>query len=110
MSEGGDLQELLTVYRSLVDVLGEIQQAVMAADTERLSELVAEQEDLMRRAAQTPLPETIPAPLAQELHDAAEEAGRRNTTNAVLLTEQLALIQETMKAILGEQRAIDRLA
>jgi hypothetical protein len=110
VSEEADLDRLLLTYRRLSELLGEIQQAVMAADTGRLSELVLQQEELMRQAADTPLPKEIPDRLAREIHDAAQEAARRNTTNAVLLSEQLALIQAIMKAILGKQRAIDRLA
>lgn len=110
MSAEGDLQEVLALYRSLADVLGEIQRCVMAADTARLADILPEQEELMRRAAAVELPQDVPPELAEELRHAAEDAVRRNTTNAVLLSEQLALIQATMKAILGERRAIDRLA
>lgn len=110
MSGEQDLQDAVVLYQSISSVLGEIEQAVMAADTERLAELVAQQEELMRRALAVRLPKEAPPALADELRRAAEDAVRRNTTNAVLLSEQLALIQETIKAILGERRAVDHLA
>lgn len=110
MSTEEDVQTLLTIYRDLSSLLAEIQTAVIAADTERLSELVPQQEELLRRAAALPLPSQVPDRLAEELSQAAAEAMRRNTTNAVLLSEQLGLIQETIKAILGDKRAVDRLA
>ncbi|MDA8345057.1 MAG: hypothetical protein M0Z66_06195 [Thermaerobacter sp.] len=110
MSVESEVQQLVDLYHRLAALLGEIEQAVMLADTDRLSELVPQQEELMRRAAEMPLPSEAPPALVQQLEEAAGEAVRRNTTNAVLLSEQLALIQETMKAILGEQRAIDHLA
>jgi hypothetical protein len=110
MSGESDVRELVDLYRALGDVLTAIQEAIMAADTEKLSELVPLQEELMRRTTHIQLPAEVSPELGRELREAAEEAVRRNTTNAVLLSEQLALIQETMKAIIGEQRAINRLA
>ncbi len=110
MSGEDDVRDLVDLYLELGEVLRQIQEAVMAADTEKLAELVPRQEELMRRTTRIRLPAEVSPELGRELQEAAEEAGRRNTTNAVLLTEQLALIQETMKAIIGEQRAIDRFA
>ena len=110
MSTDGDLRALISLYGELAQLLGEIQQAVIAADTSRLSELVPRQEELMRRVDTVRIPASLDPALARELVEAAAEAMRRNTTNHVLLAEQLGLIQETMKAILGEQQAVNRLA
>ncbi len=105
-----DLRTAIGLYEELSALLGEIQAAVVRADTERLSELVPRQEELLRRVGDLRLPETAPRELVQELERAAAGALRRNTENSILLREQLALIQVTMKAILGEGSAVNRLA
>ena len=105
-----DLTAAIGLYQELSALLGEIQAAVVRADTEALSEFVSRQEDLLRRVGELRLPETAPRDLALELERAAADALRRNTQNGVLLREQLALIQVTMKAILGEGSAVNRLA
>lgn len=110
MSGDGDLEAAIDLYGQLSLLLGEIQAAVIQADTEALSELVPQQEELLRRVAELKLPKEAPSELAAELERSAAEALRRNTQNGVLLREQLGLIQVTMKAILGGGSAVNRLA
>lgn len=110
MNAEGDLRAAIGLYEELSALLGEIQATVVQADTEKLSELVPRQEELLRRVGELHLPETAPRDLAQELERAAADALRRNAQNGILLREQLALIQVTMKAILGEGSAVNRLA
>ena len=110
MSGDGDLEAAIDLYGQLSLLLGEIQAAVIQADTDALSELVPQQEELLRRIAELELPKAAPKDLASELERTAADALRRNTQNGVLLREQLALIQVTMKAILGEGGAVNRLA
>jgi hypothetical protein len=105
-----DLRTAIGLYQELASLLGEIQAAVVRADTEKLAGLVPQQEELLRRVADLRLPSAAPRDLAAELERTAAEALRRNTQNSVLLREQLALIQVTMKAILGEGSAVNRLA
>ena len=110
MKDEGDLRTAIGLYQELSALLGDIQAAVVRADTETISELVPQQEEILRRVADLRLPDAAPREQALELERAAAEALRRNTHNAVLLREQLALIQVTMKAILGEGGAVNRLA
>lgn len=110
MTVEGDLGAAIGLYGQLSQLLDEIKAAVIRADTEKLSELVPQQEELLRRVADLQLPGSAPRELAMELEQAAADALRRNTQNGVLLQEQLALIQVTMKAILGEGSAVNRLA
>ena len=110
MSGDGDLKAAIELYGQLSLLLGKIQAAVIQADTEALSELVPQQEELLQRVAELRLPKEAPRELAAELERSAAEALRRNTQNGVLLREQLGLIQVTMKAILGDGSAVNRLA
>ncbi len=110
MTGDGDLRAAIGLYEDLSALLDQIKAAVIGADSETLSELVLRQEELLRRVADLRLPTSAAPELAQELERAAADALRRNTQNGILLREQLALIQVTMKAILGEGSAVNRLA
>ncbi len=105
-----DLSVAIGLYEELSVLLDEIKAAVVGADTDRLSALVPQQEELLRRVGALRLPETAPDDQVQKLERVAADALWRNTQNGVLLREQLALIQVTMKAILGEGSAVNRLA
>ena len=110
MSDEDSVRQAIGLYRRLSDLLDDIRVAVVKADTERLSELVPRQEEILRRVEELSLPQSASSELRQELERTAADALRRNTQNGVLLHEQLALIQVTMKAILGDGGALNRLA
>ena len=71
MSGDGDLEAAIDLYGQLSLLLGEIQAAVIQADTEALSELVPQQEELLRRVAELKLPKEAPSELAAELERSA---------------------------------------
>ena len=110
MSDEDSVRQAIGLYRRLSDLLDDIRVAVVRADTERLSDLVPLQEEILRQVDGLALPPGASPELAKELQEAAAAAVRRNTQNGILLQEQLALIQVTMKAILGEGGALNRLA
>ncbi len=110
MTGDGDLQGAIGLYKELSALLDQIRDAIVGGDTEALSQFVPQQEELLRRAADLRLPESAPRELAEELERTAADALRRNTQNGILLREQLALIQVTIKAIVGEGSAVNRLA
>ena len=104
------IQAARLLCTELETVLDALRQAVIRGDHEQVAELVPQEEALMRRLAGLRLPEGADPSAVLELRDAASRVTRLNTQNSILLREQLALIQETIRLLVGDGRAVDRMA
>lgn len=98
------------LYGELESLLREVGEAVVQGDVQRVADLVPQQEMLLRQIAEIPLSGSEDPDDLLQLQDAAARAMLQNTRNSILLREQLAFIQETMRALVGDRNAVDRLA
>ena len=112
MTAGAEIERALGLLGRLRELLDGIEQAVVAGDGERVLALLPEQEEIQAQLAHMEFPPSaqVPAGLFRDLEQAVQAVQRRSTRNSVLLREQLALIQVTMRAILGDRQAVNRLA
>lgn len=109
-AEQQPVQTATDLYAQLEAVLEELSQAVVEGNVERVSELVPHEEALMRRIAGIDLAEGTDPSAVAALQAVAERVMRLNTKNSILLQEQLQFIHETIRVLVGDRNAVDRLA
>lgn len=108
--EQATVQTATDLYGELQVVLEELGQAVVRGDVERVSELVPHEEGLLRRISQIDLSMGADPGALAALEAIAERVMRQNTKNSILLNEQLQFIHETIRVLVGDRNAVDRLA
>lgn len=94
----------------LRDVVQGIGRAVRENDLTALDRLVAEEESLLREIVTTHVTFGDDEAARNELRALVAEISRRNTMNAVLIQEQLALVKTMAHFLFKDRRAVDHLA
>lgn len=99
----------LQLLEALSEVMAKVGIAVTQGDLAALEGLLPMEESLLREMGGITLPEPLPKEVVQEIEALSAKVFQRNTENSILITEQLALINATVKALLGDRSAVDRL-
>ena len=97
----------LVRLRDLTEAIGK---AVTENNLAALDRLVPEEEALIAEIGGTHVDGSEDGLLRDELRDLVADIFRKNTKNALLIQEQLALVRTTVRAILGERGTVDHLA
>lgn len=99
----------LQLLEALSEVMARVGIAVTQGDLATLEGLLPMEESLLREIAEITLPEPLPKEVVSEIEALSAKVFQRNTENSILITEQLALINATVRALLGDRSAVDRL-